>query len=219
MIARNLGIHRMDYIKIVRSVKQGVPTSFDPTLKPENDMERARAMRRFRIFDTPSEEIFSLYTQLAAVTLKAPIGLMSFVDEEMVHYKESYGLNRAGEIVNRRNSPCSLAIMTQDVSQFRYALADPCILADEKVLAEAGYKFYAGAPLIANDGYAIGIFAVVDKAPRVFTSEELSLLRTLATEVMSEIEFRLQQLDKPNPIELNTRILQVRHRVERGFSK
>ncbi|MEO7988791.1 MAG: GAF domain-containing protein [Chryseolinea sp.] len=206
----------MSYLNIVRNIRNGVPKSFDPNLKPDHDGERAAVMRRLEIYDTPSEEIFSAYTELAALTFKAPIGLMSFVDVDTVFYKQAYGVERTGQIVDRKNSPCSLAIMSKDVTQFRYALSEPCVLADEKTLAGIGYKFYAGAPMITKDGFAIGILAVVDKTPRVYSDDELKNLKELAIEVMREVELRYE-LKKGNTSihELNLRLKELHKRVER----
>lgn len=205
----------MNYVNIVRNIKSGLPKSFDPTLKPDHDTERAEAMRRFEIYDTPSEEIFSAYTELAALTFKAPIALMSFVDVDTVFYKQAYGVERTGQIVRRKNSPCSIAIMTKEMTQFRYALSEPCILADEKILAEAGYKFYAGAPMITKDDFAIGILAVVDKTPRIYSEEELVLLKSISVEVMMEVELRYElQKNKTSVYELNLRLKNLHQRVE-----
>ena len=205
----------MNYINIVRNIKSSLPKSFDPTLKPEHDGERAAAMKRFEIYDTPSEEIFSAYTELAALSFKTPIALMSFVDVDTVFYKQAYGVERTGQIVSRKNSPCSLAIMSKEVTQFRYALSEPCVLADEKILAEAGYKFYAGAPMVTKDDFAIGILAVVDKAPRVYTDEELIQLKALAAEVMREVELRYElRRNNTSVYELNLRLKDMHKRVE-----
>lgn len=204
----------MGYINIIRRLKTGVPPTYDPHSKPDKDAERAGVMRRYKIFDTPSEEIFSAYTELAARSLRTPIALMSFVDDDHVFYKETYGVNRTGELVHRKNSPCSVAIMSKEVTQFRYALSDPCVLADEKTLAEAGYKFYAGAPMITPDGYSIGILAVVDKEPRVYSPEEMDLLKKLSEEVMNEIEFRLELLKNPDVQILNGRLQKIRSKLD-----
>jgi hypothetical protein len=208
------GMSSSGYVKISRNAKKGSEYFLDPFGKPENDSARAEAMRRFKIFDTPTEEIFSAYTKLAAITLHTPIALMSFVDDDKVFYKESFGVNRSGQKVDRKNSPCTLAIKRNEVSQFRYALTDPCVLADEKKLAEAGYKFYAGAPIATPDGFNIGILAVVDRVPRVYSNEELAQLKQLADEVMEEIEFRLNTLNSLKTYELNLRLLEIHKRVE-----
>jgi hypothetical protein len=131
----------MGYINIVRNLKPEKLSPLDPTKRPLNDAERVKALHRFEILDSPSEEIFSAYTELAALTFRTPIALMSFVDEDTTYYKQAYGVDRTGQLVPRRNSPCSIATMSDEIAQFRYALSDPCVLADEKNLAEAGYKF------------------------------------------------------------------------------
>lgn len=201
----------MSYVNINRKLKGG--SAFDPTTKPDNDQERVAALRRLEIFDTPSEEIFSAYTELAALTFNTPIALMSFVDVDAVHYKQAHGVDRTGQIVPRKNSPCSIAILHNEVTLFRYALTDPCVLADEEKLAEVGYKFYAGAPLVTANKHNIGMLAVVDKKPREYSSEELSRLKQLATDVMGEIEFRLATKNKSATPELNERLKIIHAKV------
>lgn len=207
-------LSKMAYVNIFRNLKRK-PPSFDPTIKPADDKERVQALRQFEIFDTPSEEIFSAYTELAALTFHTPIGLMSFVEEDVVHYKQAYGVNRTGELVPRKNSPCSIAIMSKEVTLFRYALTDPCVLADESNLSEAGYKFYAGAPLITKDGFGIGMLAVVDREPREYSDEEVETLKQLAREVMYEIELRLEMKKNISSVgSLNERLKLIHQRVE-----
>jgi GAF domain-containing protein len=204
----------MGYIKIVRSVKPGAAGTFDPTARPTNDAERVEALRKLKILDTPSEEIFSLYSELAALTFSTPIALISFVDEERVFYKESFGVNRTGEVVNRKNSPCSLAILNDEVTLLRYALSDPCVLADSQNLEQAGYKFYAGAPIRTENNFNIGMLAVVDKKPRNYTDAQLDVLKSLAAEIMQEIKLRLENKEISNIRRLNDRLLLLRKRVD-----
>lgn len=203
----------MAYVNINRNLRKAPPT-FDPTVVPVNEADRLKALRRFKIFDTPSEEIFSAYTELAALTFRTPIGLMSFVDEDTVHYKQAFGVERTGQLVPRKNSPCSIAIMAKEVVLFRYALTDPCVLADEKNLAEAGYKFYAGAPLTTSDGFNIGMLAVVDRVPRTYSDEELDHLKRLASETMMEVQLRLGSNDRSSVLSLNQRLKVLHSRVE-----
>ncbi len=202
----------MSYININRNLRKG-GRSFDASIKPAKDQDRVAALRRLEIFDTPSEEIFSAYTELAALTFNTPIALMSFVDEDIVHYKQAYGVERTGQLVPRKNSPCSIAILHNEVTQFRYALTDPCVLADEEKLADVGYKFYAGAPLVTADQYNIGMLAVVDKAIRTYSNKELEELKELARQVMAEIEFRLALKNKSSTREVNERLKIIHSKV------
>jgi signal transduction histidine kinase len=50
---------------------------------------------------------------------------------------------------------------------------------------------YAGMPLTVSSGHTLGSFCAIDQQPRVWTPEDLELLQSLATAVMTEIELRL----------------------------
>jgi GAF domain-containing protein len=202
----------MGYVKIVRNFKtEG--KNLDPFVRPANDVHRVEALRKLKVMNTSSEEIFSLYTELAARMFITPIALISFVDEDTVFYKESFGVKRTGELVARKNSPCTLAILNDEITLLRYALSDPCILADTKNLEEAGYKFYAGAPLKTFDNFNIGMLAVVDKKSREYSDEQFEQLKTLANEVMNEISLRLTDQNSKNP-DINVRVKDLRSRID-----
>jgi GAF domain-containing protein len=203
----------MSYLKVNRSVKYS-PASFDPLQKMNDEDARLKALRKLGIFNTPSEEIFSIYAELAARSLKTPIGLMSFVEEDSVYYKEAFGSPVRGEVVPKKNSPCSIAIQSNEVVTFRYKLTEPCVLADEKQLAEVGYKFYAGAPLTTSDGFRIGMLAVADRELRTYSEGDLSLLKKISEEIIPIIEYRAQ-LSKAKDIALfNNKLKELRARID-----
>jgi GAF domain-containing protein len=201
----------MAYINIVRSLKKS--QSLNPFSTAIDEAKRLAALKAFNIFGTPAEEIFSLYTELAALTFKTPMALISLVDDEAVFYKQAYGFSKTGVSVPRYKSPCSVAILNTEVSLFRYIIKDPCVMADEKLLAEQGYEFYAGVPLVTPDGYSIGMFAVVDHIARIYSDEELETLRQLASEVMREVELRQDFGDRKKMHEFNLRVASLKERL------
>ena len=62
--------------------------------------------------------------------------------------------------------------------------------AEDAFLCEKSIRFYAGAPLIQQNGAEIGSICVLDTRPRQFTEQQREHLRTIAELVMNAIEMR-----------------------------
>src|SRR2546426_5452062 len=51
-------------------------------------------------------------------------------------------------------------------------------------------RFYAGAPLLTPEGYALGTLSVMDYVPRALTGVQTRILWALARQVMAHLEDR-----------------------------
>jgi GAF domain-containing protein len=68
------------------------------------------------------------------------------------------------------------------------ALLDDRFADNPLVLGEPRVRFYAGAPLILDDGSCIGTFCVIDTRPRELSDAEMATLRDLRDLALEEIK-------------------------------
>ncbi|WP_247235215.1 PAS domain-containing protein [Telluribacter sp. SYSU D00476] len=169
--------------------------TFGIDIIPENDAQRLEALYRYQLLDSPPEKSFTNLAHIIADVFDVPIALISLVDKERVHFKGNVGMPGIKN-VDRGQSLCSLAVLSQEPTVISNTLADPCLLANPLVHGDFGLRFYAGAPLITPDGFNIGTVCIVDKKERTFTEREKERLVRFSKTVMHEIELRLASIQQ-----------------------
>jgi GAF domain-containing protein len=158
---------------------------------PENEPERLKIVQRY--LTIIPEGYFVNLANIMARTFNTPIALISFVDKTQVSFLGNFGMEDV-KVAPRGLSLCSLAILNEAPTVFEDALKEPCLLANPLVTGSFGLRFYAGAPILTNDGYAIGTACIVDKEPRTFSSEDITMLEYFAKVAMQEVQIRDQML-------------------------
>ena len=152
----------------------------------ENEEARLNALRNLRLLDTPPSESFDRITRLAGRLLAAPVSTISLTDRDRQWFKSRVGVDLVE--IPRSEAPCNYAIHAHEVFVVPDLLKDARF--EASLLARAGIRFYAGAPLITRSGYGLGTLCVVDDKPRTISEDEAHLLVDLAAMVMTQIEIQ-----------------------------
>ncbi len=154
-----------------------------------NESARLEALRRYQILDTPSEEAFDDLAFLAAQICNTPIALINLIDANRQWFKAKAGLNLPE--MPRNNGFDSICMESGEVLIIPDTLADKRFATNPLVTsAEFGVRFYAGVPLLAPGGEAIGTLCIVDRVPHQISPQQVEALQTLSRMVVRQLKIR-----------------------------
>ncbi|MCY7375769.1 MAG: PAS domain S-box protein [Pyrinomonadaceae bacterium] len=154
-----------------------------------NEAKRIKELESYHILDTPPEQAYDDIIQLAAEICKTPMAMVSLIDNNRQWFKSKIGLEPAE--LPRAAAFCSHAILQPDrILLIENAPTDIRFADNPLVTGEPHIRFYAGAPLVARNGEALGTLCVIDKKPRRLSEKQKLSLRVLARQVVAQMELR-----------------------------
>lgn len=156
--------------------------------EPIGEAARLAALERYRILDTEPERQFDDLTLLASQVCGTPIALITLIDRDRQWFKSRVGI--AVPETPRSVAVCDHAIRQANIFIVEDARKDARFAANPFVTGPAGLRFYAGAPLVTDDGHALGTICVMDRVPRRLTREQLDALDALKRQVLAQLELR-----------------------------
>ncbi len=161
------------------------PTTENGTAR---ETDRLLALRRYELLDTGPEAAFDDLTRLAALSCAAPVAWIALVDETRVWYKSCYGVELSA--FPRQATASNVAIAGSELFLISDLAADARFAEAPFVATPPHLKFYAGQPILTPEGHAIGTLSVLDHTPRDLNAAQRDALKTLAAQVMAQIELR-----------------------------
>jgi PAS domain S-box-containing protein len=144
--------------------------------------ERAAAVRSTGPIDSSPGESLERLARLARATLRVPAAFVCLLEDDGQVFADLDGLTPP--VAAARRTPLIRALcqsitgtsghlVVEDVRQ------DPS-LREHPGITGLGVIAYAAAPLVAQDGEALGVLCVIDQTPRQWAEHELAALRDLA---------------------------------------
>lgn len=179
---------------------------------------RLKALRAYGILDTAAEQSFDDLARLAALCCEAPIALISLVDRDRQWFKAHIGIETRA--TPRDLSFCAHAILQpEQVMEVPDARLDPRFALNPTVTGPPHIVFYAGAPLVAPTGEALGTLCVIDHRPRSLGDMQRGMLAGLAAQAMTQLELRRSLMTLEAALDSQGRYVQQLERAHRDLEQ
>ena len=182
---------------------------------PDLETGRISELRKYNILDTLTEKDYEDITHLASIICDAPIALISFVDEERQWFKSHRGIEMKEGA--RAHSFCAHAIhRPEEVMIVTDSREDERFQHNPYVTGEPNIVFYAGIPLVSENGFGLGTVCILDTKPRALSTDQLTALTMLSSQVMKLLEIRKTNVHLESvKAELETRNIELLNTAKR----
>ncbi len=157
---------------------------------PPNEVERLNALRDYHLLDTEPEQDYDDLVRLAARICGTAIATVALIDRDRQWFKAAVG-------TTTRETPRDVAFCAHTILKPDEMLVVPDATRDVRfssnplVTGAPRIRFYAGVPLRAATGEALGSVCVIDSAPKILTADQLDSLAVIARQVNRLMDLRL----------------------------
>ncbi|NWE43235.1 sensor domain-containing phosphodiesterase [Pseudomonas yamanorum] len=154
---------------------------------PPNEIERLKEVARFCPTDSDEDDVFDKIVEMAAAYYNVPIALISIVEKHRQWFKARVGLKETQ--TPREVSFCAYSTLDNSLLEVSDATRDARFKDNPLVTGPPHIRYYAGAPLITEDGFTLGSLCIIDTVPRPPMSErDSAMLNGFAELVMMRIQ-------------------------------
>ncbi len=157
-----------------------------------DEARRLAALRSLKILNTLPEAAYDRIVRRVNECLGVPVCVISLAEQDEMWFKAKVGT--ALDSLPRDGSFCQAALESADLLVVPDALASPVFRAHPLVIGEPHIRFYAGVPLVLENGHRVGVLCMMDFVPRTLDARQRDALKDFAAMVVDELHLRMKTL-------------------------
>ncbi|GIF04330.1 GAF domain-containing sensor histidine kinase [Actinoplanes siamensis] len=150
-----------------------------------NDEARLAALQTYQVLDQPRPRVLDDLTRLAATMFDTPMAAVSMVDRDRQWFAGNVGL--ADRETPLDVSFCAHVVPARSPLIVPDARRHPDFARYRNVLDAPNIRFYAGAPVIDEEGFVLGAMCVIDDQPRDVSDRQVDALATFAGQAATHL--------------------------------
>ncbi|MFF5288313.1 sensor histidine kinase [Paractinoplanes globisporus] len=157
-----------------------------------SEQSRLAAVHSYGLLDAARPVVLDDLARLAARIFETPMSTVTLIDRDRQWFAGNTGME--GNEARRANSLCAWMIDHPRPLVVGDAREDARFRDYANVTGAPFIRFYAGVPLVSEDGYVLGSVCVIDREPRGFGDRQVEMLGDLAAQASGHLEAIREQL-------------------------
>lgn len=147
---------------------------------PGNEKERIKRLELLDLLNLSKDPQLDIFTETARLISGCQISFIAIMGSETHTIKSCVGASM--DVLDRKDAICHYPVATGQMVIIPDTLLDERSSGNSGVM-EAGIRFYAGVPLIDEEGFALGTLCVLHNEPKILSEEQIATLKKLAEAV------------------------------------
>ena len=159
-----------------------------PAELPKNEDARVNKLKATGVLNADRHKQFTVFNEVAKIITNCTSSFVNIIDRDTQHALSSSGVDSSFiEPLPRKTSICQYALLDPEPTIVRDLTKDSRFRSLSIVKGYPNLVFYAGFPLITNEGLILGTLCVMDFQPRELTKEQIRLMKNLTINVCHQI--------------------------------
>lgn len=171
---------------------------FVPARPPSNEVERLAAVKRTGLMASETLARFDIYTKLFRHIAQVPVSYTGLLDEARQYFLSANftGCLTGASEVARNETICQHALLDTRPFIVDDMRIHPTFAGHPLVHDDPPWVFWAGFPLVTQEGYVLGTICAVDFVPRSLTPEQIDLMTGVAADLTLSIQMQTDQQER-----------------------
>ena len=159
---------------------------------PANEKERISKLAYLDLLDLAKDPQLDVFAEAACLVSGCPASLIGMMESETQVIQSCVGMSL--DFVDRKNTVCQYSIESGNILTIPDTLLDERTSGNPLVL-EGGIRFYAGIPLIDDEGFALGTLCVIDYEPKTLSADQIATLKKIGSVIVDFLVNKRKNID------------------------
>lgn len=157
----------------------------------KDEQQRLESLRIHELLNVSKDPELDVFAEAACLITNCPVAIIGVMEADQQRIQSCVGMDV--DFVPRQETVCQYTIMSRNLLIIEDTLKDERT-SSKNMIIDAKIRFYAGVPLLDENGLALATICVVDFAPKALSSNQIEMLKNLSKAVTKTLLRRRENI-------------------------